>query len=252
MSLLEAVSRQGEIPPLRMNIQGTDGIGKSTFGTGAPDPIFIQAEDGLSYLDVDRFPLCNTWSDLMDQVETLYKDDHQWKTVVLDTTDAAGNLCEQHVCEDNSWKSIQAPGWGKGPAELRLVWAHLLDGLNALRVDRQMNVILLSHVEAKIFSDPSEGDYNRWEMRCDKNVNALIKDWVDFNFFANYELNKISDKQERKNRAIAYGKRKLFTSFNASFDAKSRLELPKELEFTWESFADAYTKALSNQQSKAA
>ena len=98
MSLLKAVSRQGEIPPLRMNIQGTDGIGKSTFGTGAPDPIFIQAEDGLSYLEVERFPLCDTWSDLMDQVETLYKDDHQWKTVVLDTTDAAGNLCEQHVC----------------------------------------------------------------------------------------------------------------------------------------------------------
>ena len=188
----------------------------------------------------------------MAQVTTLFKDEHRFKTVVLDTTDAVSNLCEQNICEAQKWDSIQAPGWGKGQAILRMEWAHLLDALNALRVGKQMNVILLSHVEAKIFSHPKIGDFNRFEMRCDKNVNALIKDWVDFNFFANYELNKISDKQERKNRAIAYGKRKLFTSFNASFDAKSRLELPKELEFTWESFADAYTKALSNQQSEAA
>ena len=252
MSLLEAVSRQGEIPPLRMNIQGTDGIGKSTFGTGAPDPIFIQAEDGLSYLDVDRFPLCNTWSDLMDQVETLYKDDHKFKTVVLDTTDAVSNLCEQSICEAQKWDSIQAPGWGKGQAILRMEWAHLLDGLNALRVDCQMNVILLSHVEAKIFSHPKIGDFNRFEMRCDKNVNALIKDWVDFNFFADYEMTKVSDKQERKERAIAYGKRRMYTKYSAYFDAKARLALPEELELSWESFADAYTKALSNQQSEAA
>ncbi len=60
MSLLQQITSTrpagGPIPPVRMNIQGTDGIGKSTFGAGSLDPVFIQAEDGLSFIDVPRFP----------------------------------------------------------------------------------------------------------------------------------------------------------------------------------------------------
>ena len=63
MSLLQQVTSTresgGSIPPVRMNIQGTDGIGKSTFGAGADSPIFIQAEDGLSFISAPRFVGCN-------------------------------------------------------------------------------------------------------------------------------------------------------------------------------------------------
>ena len=54
MSLLQQVTSTresgGPIPPVRINIQGTDGIGKSTFGANADQSIFIQAEDGLSFM----------------------------------------------------------------------------------------------------------------------------------------------------------------------------------------------------------
>ena len=51
MSLLSQVENrdQSSVPVVRMNVQGTDGVGKSTFGAGAEAPIFIQAEDGLSF-----------------------------------------------------------------------------------------------------------------------------------------------------------------------------------------------------------
>ena len=74
MSLLAQVTTAREVipnealPPVRMNIQGTDGIGKSTFGAGAPNAIFIQAEDGLNFIEgVARFPLANEWKDILDQ-----------------------------------------------------------------------------------------------------------------------------------------------------------------------------------------
>ena len=250
MSLLNQVTTHREInpdvtmPPVRMNIQGTDGIGKSTFGANAPGSIFIQAEDGLSFITVPRFEKANTWEDLLEQVKTLALEDHPYKTVVLDTTDAAAKLGEAYVCEKNGWSSAADPkaGYGAFYVAEENAWLNLLNGLNVCFQQRGMNVILLSHVASKSYKDPELEPYDRWEMRCNKKVNALIKDWVDFNLFANYETTLIKDGQ--KARGVSYGNRGLFTKFAAAYDAKSRLDLPSKIEFSWQSFADAYGAAL--------
>ena len=249
MSLLQQITSTrpagGPIPPVRMNIQGTDGIGKSTFGAGSLDPVFIQAEDGLSFIDVPRFPQANTWGELLEQIKTLVHEEQSFKTVVLDTTDAAAKLGEEYVCEQNGWSSAADPkaGYGAFYVAEENAWVHLLAGLNALHTQKGMNVILLSHVASKAYKDPELEPYDRWEMRCNKKVNSLIKDWVDFNLFANYETQLIKDGQ--KARGVSYGNRGLYTRFAAAFDAKSRLELPNKLEFSWNSFMEAYTAALA-------
>tara|TARA_R100001443_G_scaffold1529_1_gene5606 strand:- start:569 stop:1357 length:789 start_codon:yes stop_codon:yes gene_type:complete len=250
LSLLNQVTTHREInpdvtmPPVRMNIQGTDGIGKSTFGANAPGSIFIQAEDGLSFITVPRFEKANTWEDLLEQVKTLALEDHPYKTVVLDTTDAAAKLGEAYVCEKNGWSSAADPkaGYGAFYVAEENAWLNLLNGLNVCFKERDMNVILLSHVVNKDYKPPESEGYNRWEMRCNRKINSLIKDWVDFNLFANYETTVIKDGS--KSRGQSYGNRALHTKFEASHDAKSRLELPSKLEFTWQAFADAYGAAL--------
>jgi len=228
-----------------MNIQGTDGIGKSTFGAGADTPIFIQAEDGLSFINAPRFPQADIWAEMLEQVKSLVTEEHQYKTVVLDTTDAAAKLGEAYVCEQNGWSSAADPkaGYGAFYVAEENAWGHLLSGLNVLHTQKGMNVILLSHVASKAYKDPELEPYDRWEMRCNKKVNSLIKDWVDFNLFANYETQLIKDGQ--KARGVSYGNRGLYTRFAAAYDAKSRLELPNKLEFSWNHFMEAYTAALS-------
>ncbi len=249
MSLLQQITSTrpagGPIPPVRMNIQGTDGIGKSTFGAGSLDPVFIQAEDGLSFIDVPRFPQANTWGELLEQIKTLVHEEQSFKTVVLDTTDAAAKLGEEYVCEQNGWSSAADPkaGYGAFYVAEENAWVHLLSGLNVLHTQKGMNVILLSHVASKAYKDPELEPYDRWEMRCNKKVNSLIKDWVDFNLFANYETQLIKDGQ--KARGVSYGNRGLFTQFAAAYDAKSRLALPSKLEFSWNAFMEAYTAALA-------
>ena len=250
MSLLNQVTTHREInpdvamPPVRMNIQGTDGIGKSTFGAHAPGAIFIQAEDGLSFINAARFPQANTWEEILEQVKTLAMEKHEYKTVVLDTTDAAAKLGEAHVCEKNGWSSAADPkaGYGAFYVAEENAWLNLLNGLNFCFRNRGMNVILLSHVASKSYKDPELEPYDRWEMRCNKKVNALIKDWVDFNLFANYETTLIKDGS--KNRGVSYGNRGLFTKFAAAYDAKSRLDLPSKVEFSWQAFESAYGTAL--------
>jgi len=228
-----------------MNIQGTDGIGKSTFGAGSIDPIFIQAEDGLSFINAPRFPQADTWAEMLEQVKSLVTEEHQYKTVVLDTTDAAAKLGEAYVCEQNGWSSAADPkaGYGAFYVAEENAWVHLLSGLNVLHTQKGMNVILLSHVASKAYKDPELEPYDRWEMRCNKKVNSLIKDWVDFNLFANYETQLIKDGQ--KARGVSYGNRGLYTRFAAAYDAKSRLALPSKLEFSWNAFMEAYTAALA-------
>jgi hypothetical protein len=228
-----------------MNIQGTDGIGKSTFGAGSIDPIFIQAEDGLSFINAPRFPQADTWAEMLEQIKSLVTEEHQYKTVVLDTTDAAAKLGEAYVCEQNGWSSAADPkaGYGAFYVAEENAWVHLLSGLNVLHTQKGMNVILLSHVASKAYKDPELEPYDRWEMRCNKKVNSLIKDWVDFNLFANYETQLIKDGQ--KARGVSYGNRGLYTRFAAAYDAKSRLELPNKLEFSWSHFMEAYTAALA-------
>ena len=57
MSMLARVQRGRAARPPRILLYGVEGIGKSTVGSQAPKPIFIQTEDGLDEIACERFPL---------------------------------------------------------------------------------------------------------------------------------------------------------------------------------------------------
>ena len=126
---------------------------------------------------------------------------------------------------------LRHTGYGKGYTAVRELWVHLLNGFQVCHKTRNMNIILLSHVAVKPFNDAIHEPYDRWEMRCHKSVNSLIKDWVDFNLFANFEVN--IQKDGSKNRGVSYGNRALYTKFAAGYDAKSRVDLPQKIDFEW-------------------
>jgi len=56
MSVLSTISRGKRPRHIFALIYGTDGVGKSTMCSRAPNPIFIGAEKGTEQLDVARFP----------------------------------------------------------------------------------------------------------------------------------------------------------------------------------------------------
>ena len=51
MSLLQSIETGRSHRPRRVMLYGVHGIGKSTFGASAPQPVFIQTEDGLASID---------------------------------------------------------------------------------------------------------------------------------------------------------------------------------------------------------
>ena len=70
-NFLESIQRGRQPKPPRVLLYGVEGIGKSTFGSEAPKPIFIQTEDGLDEIDCDRFPLATKFDDVIAALKTL-------------------------------------------------------------------------------------------------------------------------------------------------------------------------------------
>ena len=254
MSLLDQVetkskSFDGTVPPVRVNVQGVDGIGKSTFGADAPSSIFIQAEDGLKFIDnVARFPVIESWNQLLTQVKTLIEEPHDYKSVVLDTTDAASKFGEEYVCETNGWSGPEdkQAGYGAFYVAEENAWRKLLQGLNICFEERGMNVIFLSHVGDKTSVDRTVGEYHAFQMRSNKKINSLIKDWVDFNLFADY------DKSVNDGKPKSHGNRILYTKYAMGFEAKSRLTIPATLSLEWGDFYKSYLEALAPSETVAA
>ena len=50
-------------------VYGPEGIGKSTFASKFPDPLFIDTEGSTKHLDVARTPTPTSWTMLLQQVE---------------------------------------------------------------------------------------------------------------------------------------------------------------------------------------
>ena len=86
MSLLANIQRGRAPTPPRILLYGTEGIGKSTFASEAPKPIFVQTEDGLAEIDCDEFPLATSFDDVLQALAELRAQAHDYETVVIDTS----------------------------------------------------------------------------------------------------------------------------------------------------------------------
>ena len=71
----------------RVVVYGPEGIGKSTFASRFPDPLFLDIEDGTGHLDVKRITGINSWSMLLSIVQQV-RQEKPCKTLVIDTADA--------------------------------------------------------------------------------------------------------------------------------------------------------------------
>lgn len=238
--------------PLRIVLFGTDGIGKSSFAAAAPSPIFIGAEDGTAHLDTVRFPPPERWSDILDAIGTLYEEEHDFQTVVLDSADWAEQLARDAVCAEHSVDSVEGIGYGKGWVFCQEKFTQLLRGFDALYA-KGMHVLLVAHAQIKPFNDPNlDVPFDRYCLKLDKRTDPLLREWADYVLFANWDTT-VTQKTDAKGKPLlgeagkakakSYGKRLLHTQRSAAYDAKRRFEIPDRLPLDWPAFWAAHTAA---------
>jgi len=236
---LKSIQKNTALAAPRMMLYGVEGIGKTTFASGSPDPIFICTEDGLGALQVNHFPLATKASDVLDAIGTLITEDHGFKSVVLDSVDWLDNLIWADVESSHDAKDL---AYGKGAMIVADRWREVLAGLNKLRNDKGMVVILLAHCQIKRFDSPEVEPYDRYQPKLQERSNAILREWVDAVLFANYKTIVRKDDvgfNKTNNRGISTGERLLYTSERPAYMAKNRYSLPESLPMSWEAFTQA-------------
>lgn len=240
-----AAIRRGRIEtPNRTLLYGVEGIGKTTFGAGAPAPIFIGAEDGTGHLDVERFPQPESWIHVREALTTLRREQHSYRTLVIDTLDWAEPLLWKFICERDGKKDIEDYGYGKGYVAALDEWRVLVNDLEQLRTAKGMQVVLLAHSWIKPFKNPEGDDFDRYEMKIHAKAAGLLKEWSDVVLFANYETFAHKDDKTKRVRGVSTGARLCYTTRTAAYDAKNRFSLPESIPLDW----DEYDAALRRGQ----
>lgn len=223
-----------ELPP-RICVYGGHGIGKSTLASMFPSPIFISTEDGLASLDITSFPRAETVDDVAQNIRTLIKEDHEFKTLVLDSVDW---LVEPLIVSDiESKHDEKALAYGKGAMMIAESFRELLSGFDVLRKKRDMNIVILAHATTVKYEDPRSEPYDRFQPKLPTRCNALLQEWVDVLAFAAFRvIVKKSDAGfgNQVSRGITTGERLLHVVENPAYVAKNRYNCPDTLPMVFE------------------
>lgn len=218
-------------------IYGPEGIGKSTFASRFPDPVFIDTEGSTNDMDVARLPRPTSWNMLFEEIDYIKNNPGVCKTLIIDTIDWAELLCVEHICAIHNKKGIEDFGYGNGYVYAKEEFGRFLNRLSDL-IEANVNVVLTAHAQLRKFEQPDElGAYDRWELKLGKKTQSqtspLVKEWADMLLFANYKTYSIAVDDKGKKHKAQGGKRVMYTQHHPCWDAKNRYGLPDECEFDY-------------------
>jgi hypothetical protein len=238
-SLLDGITTGKKTRPIFCFIYGPEGVGKSTFAAGAPNPIFLQTERGSDQLSVARFPIPKTFLEFKRQIQALDEEPNDYQTIVIDSMDGLEFLLWQQICEESNPKveSIEQISYGGGYSKAKTLWRKLLGKLTEMSAT--YNVILIGHAVVKPFVDPSlTAAYDQWRPRLHDKSSEVIKESVDLIAFATVDVQVFKPQGERKGRATTDGERVLHAQpTSVGWVCKNRFNLEDPLPLKWADLA---------------
>lgn len=227
-----------QIEPMKVLIYGVEGIGKTTFASKFPDPIFIDTEGSTGFINARKLPNPTSWTMLLDELEDI-KSDPRGKTLIIDTLDWAERLAKKYLMDKNKWAAIDSTNYGSRYVALSDEIGKLLNKLTEIK-DVGINVVLTAHAETKKHELPDEmGQYDKYTLKLEKRDAGLAKEWADMILFFNYKTTIISDSKSNSKKATG-GQRVMYTTHKPAWDAKNRLGLPDELPIDFETIRELF------------
>ena len=248
-SRLSKVSKGKLSVAYRYVVYGPEGVGKTSLAADAPSPIFMDVDDGSAGLDVARYPFRDgdgghvpaSYAEVIDAIDDLAKHDHPYKTLVLDTADRLESLMWKHILDRESgvsalnksgkrFHSIEEFGYGKGYQLAVDEWRDLCRRLDLLRTSKGMTIVILAHAQIRTFKNPEGDDYDRYSLRINEKAGGFLREWADTTAFACFEEGGSKLDPNAKAKGFSTGRRLLKLTRTATYDAKTRLALPEQVE----------------------
>jgi hypothetical protein len=239
----------------RIVLLGVEKVGKSTFASQAPGPVFIpvKGEQGLDELDCSKFPVAGSFGDVLECLTSLATEEHGFRTVVIDSASTLEPLVWEKTCQDNGGAaSIErvGGGYGKGYVEALKQWRELQAALDYLRDERDMGVVLIGHVKVKTFNDPLVDPYDQYQFDIQDKAANLWYRWADSILFANFKTftKTVAESMAGKKtvHAVAASQKPepvLYTQKRPAHPGGGRVTLPYELPLNWPAFEAALKAA---------
>lgn len=183
--------------PQRTMVYGPGGVGKTTFAALAPEPVFLDLENGTRFMDVARV----TREELacFEDVREFLRSDSidPFSTVVIDGGSRVQAMINDFVLRTvphESGKivnSIEGYGYGKGYRHNLDAFANLLVDLDDV-IARGKNVVLICHSTVAMAPNPAGDDFQRYEPDLQDTKNGSIKNaaiqWSDNVVFLGYDV----------------------------------------------------------------
>lgn len=234
---LKKITRGPIEQPPRICVWGFDGVGKTGFAAGAPEPFFLDANKGSSKYDVKRLEV-ESWEEAKECIAAVERGAIECKTFVLDDLSTLEAMSLTALFPDTTMNKYEG-GYGKGVEVLMSEWRGIVGTLERIW-KRGVSVVIVAHATVKPFNDPTGPGYDRFEIAANQKLAGMIRQWVDHVLFCREEVVVAGDKNTKK-RATTTGVRYLYTSRKPAYDAKSRGStlFPERLPLSWSEFDTA-------------
>ena len=231
---MEIIKTKKNSPP-RILLHADHGIGKSSLAAAAPNPLFIQTEDGLDNIEASALPLCTSYNMMLEQLGQVITEDHDFNTLVIDSLDWAETIINQHVCLEGGKKSLSDFGYGAGFQATLECFGEIITALNAIRKTKGMIIILIAHSQVKTYQNPLGSDYDQHRIKLRDKNSELFLEWVDLAGFMHFQtFAKTDDKKKGgfstgKAKAIGGTERVLSCSPSAAYVSKNRYGITDDI-----------------------
>lgn len=227
MSLLASVQKPQARPAI-ITVTGDPGVGKTVLAATFPKPIFIRAEDGMESIPSDKrpdaFPVLQNVDQLWEQLTALLKEEHDYKTLVVDSVTQLETMFGQYVIETDPKQPktlAQANGgYGAGFLAVSALHGRLRKAAQLLNERKGMFVVFIAHSETGTIELPDQDPYSRYDLRLHKKSAPHYSDNVDMVAYLRLETFTKGDGERKK--AISTGERIAVCHTDAAQISKNR------------------------------
>ena len=235
MSILSTIGKPADRAVI-VTIIGEAGLGKTSLAATFPKPIFIRAEDGLQAIPEasrpDAFPVLTGVDSLREQCKALIQEEHDYKTLVIDSVTALERMFIQHVVDSDQKKPMSINqalgGYGAGLSAVAALHQNLRKVCGMLNERKNMNIVFIAHADLETVELPDSDAFNRYSLRLGKKSIAPYTDDVDVVGFLKLQTFVKGAADERK-KAISDGSRLLICHAQAACVSKNRYGIEDEL-----------------------
>lgn len=215
-------------------IYGAAKVGKTTLCSHFPKSLILAFEVGYNALPGVMVQDITRWSEFKEVIRELRKPEvkEAYSTIIIDTIDVAGSLCEKYVCNQLGIDNMGDGGWSTNS------WSRYKKELeDCFRTITQLGyaLVCISHDQDKTFKRKDGTEYNQIVPTAQKSLNNIVRDMADLYLYATI------DEQTKQRKLI-------IRSLDGTVDCGSRFKhIVNEIPLDYNALVEALNDAISKE-----